>query len=279
MAQTRALVLGGGGVAGIAWETGVIAGLADAGVDVTGADLLLGTSAGANVAAQVGSGLPLEELFRRQTEPALQSRELMPPGNPLFDLGTLWGEIVAEAAGDQVKVGRRLGELAGTAHTVPVIARYAVIETRLPVHDWPDRTVRVVAVDADTGEPRIFDRTSGVSLIHAVAASSAVPLIWPVVPIAGARYIDGGVRSSSNADFAAGHDRVLILLPSPDPRVDEEIAALTAAGSRVEVIAPDAATFAALGDNPLDPATRTPAAEAGRAQGRMEAARIDRLWN
>jgi NTE family protein len=75
MGEGRALVLGGGGVAGIAWMTGLLAGLADAGQDVTGADLLVGTSAGAAVAAQVGSGLSLDALFARQTDPALQARE------------------------------------------------------------------------------------------------------------------------------------------------------------------------------------------------------------
>lgn len=76
MPAGQALVLGGGGVAGIAWMTGLLAGLADAGQDVTGADLLVGTSAGAAVAAQVGSGLSLDALFARQTEPALQAREI-----------------------------------------------------------------------------------------------------------------------------------------------------------------------------------------------------------
>src|ERR1700677_2370162 len=76
MPEGQALVLGGGGVAGIAWMTGVLAGLADAGQDVTGADLLVGTSAGAAVAAQVGSGLPLDALFERQVDPALQAREI-----------------------------------------------------------------------------------------------------------------------------------------------------------------------------------------------------------
>jgi NTE family protein len=79
MPEGKALVLGGGGVAGIAWMTGVLAGLADAGQDVTGADLLVGTSAGATVAAQVGSGLPLDALFARQVDPALQATARLRP--------------------------------------------------------------------------------------------------------------------------------------------------------------------------------------------------------
>jgi predicted acylesterase/phospholipase RssA len=76
MPEGRALVLGGGGVAGIAWMTGLLAGLAESGTDLTGADLLIGTSAGANVAAQVGSGLPLADLYARQADPARQAREI-----------------------------------------------------------------------------------------------------------------------------------------------------------------------------------------------------------
>lgn len=72
----RALVLGVGGPAASSWETGVIAGLADAGIDVRDADLIIGTSAGSRVAAQVTSGLTLEELFQQQVDPRLQSKEL-----------------------------------------------------------------------------------------------------------------------------------------------------------------------------------------------------------
>src|SRR5215469_14498181 len=76
MSGERALVLGGGGIAGVAWMTGLLHGLAESGQDVTGADLVVGTSAGSTVGAQLGSGLPLSELYARQTDPALQSREI-----------------------------------------------------------------------------------------------------------------------------------------------------------------------------------------------------------
>jgi NTE family protein len=133
----------------------------------------------------------------------------------------------------------------------------------------------LVAVDAETGETRIFDRDSGVDLVDAVGASCAVPGVWPPVSIGGRRYVDGGVRSSDNADLAAGYGRIVVLsplgydspLPSPLPLRDV-VAQLRAAGSAVTVIAPDDASVAAMGVNPLDPGTRVPAAEAGRAQGR-----------
>lgn len=279
MAGDRALVLGGGGVAGIAWQNGVLVGLGDAGVKVADAELLVGTSAGANVAAQFASGLPREELFRRQIDPEVQSRELVPPGNPLVELLPVWTAINAETEGDPLEGRRRMGAVALAAHTVPEAARRAVVETRLPEHEWPNRRLLVIAVDAETGEPRVFDRDSGVPLVDAVTASSAVPGVWPTVTINGAHYTDGGVRSTTNADYAAGCDRVLIIAPFPAPPLDQEIADLTARGTHVELITPDEASLIAFGDNPLDTATRIPAAKAGRAQGETEAARIAALWD
>src|SRR5450755_1663271 len=61
--RERALVLGGGGSAGNAWEIGVIAGLFDAGLDVTKADLIIGTSAGSTAAAQISSATQPAELL------------------------------------------------------------------------------------------------------------------------------------------------------------------------------------------------------------------------
>ncbi|WP_018654771.1 patatin-like phospholipase family protein [Actinomadura flavalba] len=261
--MTSALVLGGGGVAGIAWQIGVLAGLADAGRDATGADLVVGTSAGAAVAAQLGAGLSLEALFARQADPALQTPEEVPSGPVGVVLETML-RLVGEIS-DPAERRRAVAEFALDAPTPPEETRRKVIEARLPSHDWPDRDVRITAVEASAGTPVVFDRASGVSLVDAVTASCAVPGVWPPATIGDARYIDGGVRSLVNADLAEGHDRVLILAPSADPALDEQIAALT---GTVELITPDEASLAAFGPDPLAPSTRTPAAEAGRAQGR-----------
>ncbi|KUN89801.1 patatin [Streptomyces bungoensis] len=271
--MSDALVLGGGGVGGIAWITGVLTGLADGGRDVTGAGLLVGTSAGSAVAAQLGSGLGLSELYARQVDPALQAAEIP----AVMDLEKFAAEIGAatSAAASVPELRRAVGRVALAARTVPEAARRAVIESRLPSHGWPERALRIVAVDAESGEPRVFDRDSGVPLVDAVAASCAVPGVWPPVTIDGRGYVDGGVRSATNADYARGADRVLVIAPmgatepfpsdQPLERVVEE---LRAQGAEVVVVTPDEASRAAMGDNPLDPATRRPAAEAGREQGR-----------
>ncbi|GAA4141445.1 patatin-like phospholipase family protein [Actinomadura keratinilytica] len=271
--MTEALVLGGGGAGGIAWITGVLAGLADAGQDVTGADVIVGTSAGSTVAAQLGSDLSLDELFARQVEPELQSAELMAE----LDLEKFGADFAAmlRDAGTVAEVRRAVGGYALEAATVPASERRAVIESRLPSHAWPERTLKIVAVDAESGEPRVFDNASGVDLVDAVAASCAVPGVWPPVAIGGRRYMDGGIRSAANADYAAGASRVVVLAPlggvelvPTDRPLDRTVEELRANGAEVAVIEPDEASRTAIGPNPLDPATRGPAAEAGRAQGR-----------
>ncbi|WP_410587241.1 patatin-like phospholipase family protein [Amycolatopsis sp. lyj-23] len=268
----QALVLGGGGVAGIAWTTGLLAGLAEHGQDLTGADLLVGTSAGSVVAAQVASGVSLSELYARQVDPARQTPEI--PADIDFEkFAADFGGAVTGAS-DPAQVRRAVGKLALTTETVAEADRRAVIEARLPVHDWPAQRVVIVAVDAETGEPRRFDRESGVPLVDAVAASCAVPGVWPPVTIDGRKYVDGGVRSAENADYAAGAKRVTVVsplgadapLPMEKPLL-QVLDDLRAAGAEVTLITPDEASQAAIGENPLDPAKRTPAAEAGRAQG------------
>jgi NTE family protein len=271
----RALVLGGGGLAGIAWQTGVLFGLAEAGVDVTDADLVIGTSAGSSVAAQLGSGLPPGELFERQADAARQTVELAPRGPSLADLLDTMTELAGRHP-DPAELRRAVGELALAADTVDEPARRAVIAARLPVHRWPDRAVSVVAVDARTGEPVVFDSGSGVELVDAVAASCAVPGVWPPVTIGGCRYIDGAIRSMANADLAGGYQRVLVVAPIDEPSVHEQLAALP---GRSALITPDEQAVAAFGSDVLDPAMRTPAARAGRAQGMREAVRVGELWH
>lgn len=271
MTNGQALVLGGGGLAGIAWMTGLLAGMADAGKDVTNADLIVGTSAGSAVAAQLGSGLSLEQLYARQVEPALQSSEIAAQ----LDIESYGNSLMAlfDGATTPEEIRRRTGMFALKAATVTEADRRAAIASRLPSDVWPSRHLKIVAVDAESGEPRIFDNSSGVNLVDAVAASCAVPGVWPPVTIEGRRYIDGGVRSVDNVDYAAGAKHLVVLLPlgeqalwptaKPFAEVVKELGADT-----VTVISPDELSAAAIGANPLDPNTRAPSAKAGRAQGR-----------
>jgi NTE family protein len=251
----------------------MLAGLASAGVDVTDVDFVLGTSAGSVVATQVATGVPLADQLARQVDPTLQVRELTPAGTD--HLAVLEG-LLSETDGDPADARRQLGKLALEADTVQEIARREVIAARLPVHEWPARLLAVVAVEAVTGEPVVFDRESGVDLVDAVAASCAVPAVWPPVTIGGLRYIDGGVRSINNVDLAAGYDRVLVLAAMSDPATETQVAQLTERGAQVELITPDEQSTEVMTTDPLAPSVRTPAANAGLAQATTVLAAMNR---
>jgi NTE family protein len=280
----RALVLGGGGVAGIAWMTGLLFGLNERSVDLGNAELILGTSAGSAVAAQLGCPISLEELYLRQVDPALQTREITPNPRLLQQLLEAFPAIAKPY--NRAELTRKVGQWALRAPTVTEAERRSVVAARLPAHAWPDRLLRITAVDTETGETRIFDRLSGTGLVDAVAASCAVPGVWPPVTIDGRRYMDGGVRSSDNADLAQGYARIVILSPN-GLRADEivafplrdQIEILENAGAQTYLIEPDDASRTAIGLNPLLPATRKPAAEAGRAQAQSIAKDLERFWN
>jgi len=272
----RALVLGGGGITGIAWEWGILSGLKAAGVDLTDTDLVVGTSAGSVVGAQVATGLDPADRYQVQ---------LVPPDGEIAAVlgpGLLMRYGLAMVGGPRSprKVRARIGKLAVRASTVPEAERVAVIESRLPVKAWPDRALRLTAVDVETGEFRVFDRDSGVPLVHAVAASCAVPGVWPPVTIEGRRYMDGGVRSGANADLAAGYDRVVVLAPLPrgiGTGARQQVERLRES-ARAELVTPDAAALKSFGRNVLDPAKRADAARAGLAQSASVIDRVRTVW-
>jgi NTE family protein len=278
--QRRALVLGGGGITGIAWEIGVLAGLAEAGVDLTGADLVVGTSAGSVVGAQLTSGADLEALFARQLEPPTGEQAARMTRSALLR----YGLAALRSRRDDVGFRRRIGALALAAERAGLTAteqeRLDVIGSRLVSREWPDRDLRITAVDAQSGEFRVLDRTSGVPLLQAVAASCAVPGVYPPVTIDGRRYVDGGMRSAANADLAEGHDRVVVLAPIPRgmgplASVDAQVTGMVA---RVAVVSPDDASRRAIGRNVLDPAARAGSARSGRAQAADVAAEVTEVW-
>ncbi|MGN6300406.1 MAG: patatin-like phospholipase family protein [Angustibacter sp.] len=287
----RALVVAGAGAAGNAWALGLVAGLADAGVDVTAADLVVGTSSGSTVAAQITSGTSPVDLY------AAVLAETPPPGpaadgrGPRRDVSgpsyLEWSDAVIAAAHDAADMRRRMGAaaLALDAADGEVQRRWRdTVAARLPSAHWPDQRVLIPAIDARTGEPVVFDRDSGVDLVDAVAASTS-----PMTPyrIGDGRYLSGGYRRSENADLAAGSARVLVLSPfsgrSRMPaawRMDlaSQVEELRDGGSVVDTVFPDARAGAVFDAGALDPSTRGPAARGGYAQGRELAVRLADGW-
>ena len=271
--MTLALVLGGGGVAGIAWETGVLAGLAAEGVDVTIADRIIGTSAGSVVGSQIASSIAVEDLCNAQMEESVPER-FVP--YCLQEERERWARITDDAE-DPAAAMRRIGEYAVASATASEGERLSIIEARLPRPEWPEKELILTSVDIHSGLLKTWSQRDGIPLSHAVAASCSMPGAWPPVTIAGRRYIDGGIESATHATLAEGCDACLVIAPVPsglwgNRNVDAELEALSPASSAL--IVPDEASIRAFGRNPLDPATRVPAARAGRNQGAAEAERI-----
>ncbi|PVE58721.1 patatin-like phospholipase family protein [Microbacterium testaceum] len=270
----KALVLGGGGVVGIAWETGLLAGLASKGVDVVStADLVVGSSAGATVAAQVFT-TPLEKLYKDQIEGTGA------PGPAIdVDMGSLLGRIGQElsAEPDPVKARKSIGAMSLEKDRVPEAERRAIIEARLESHEWPEQLVRVTTIQADTGEFKVLDKNSGVNLVDAVAASCAIPVVWPAVTIGGNRFYDGSVRSGTNTDVAEGYGKVLVLevMKLPENSDVKDIGD----SSQVKTISLDETSKEAIGENPLDPDASPAAAKAGYDQGVRIADEVREFWD
>ncbi|MHA6785490.1 patatin-like phospholipase family protein [Pseudonocardia saturnea] len=273
----RTLVLGGGGITGIAWMLGLLAGLAERGVDLRAADDIVGTSAGSVVGAQLATGVDVEERYAAQLVDATGEVASSVRPRTMLRLGLA-------LVGPRARVPARIGAVARSTTTVPESERITVIGRRLPVHEWPDRSLRITAVDAFDGTFHVLDRDSGVPLVEAVASSCAVPGVFPAVTTGGTRYIDGGVRSPVNADLADGARQVVVLAPivrgiGPQVAAAAQVDALRRAGSRVVLVAPDAAAVAAIGRNVLDPARRAASARAGRAQAADVTGDIAAVWN
>lgn len=296
-AADRALVLGGGGLAGIAYLTGVVSALEARGVRLADADLVLGTSAGAMVGTQIAAGRSFARLYRTLAAPRSPVRSaltalfrLLPSPDPerIRAMTETWSARNATPSTAESRTRVAAEAAAGDGPRMRERVWVALIGAYLRVRRWPADNLVITAVATADGTLRLLRRADGATPARAVAASAAVPGVFPPVTIDGAGHMDGGTRSTTNADLAAGHRRVLLLIdhePFPEGEgpltracIDRELAALRAAGTRVEVIEPDAAALEAIRGGAFDPARATDAARAGRAQGEHEAERIAAFW-
>jgi NTE family protein len=277
-----AVILGGGGVTGIGWQLGLLAGLNALGVDLNQADVLIGTSAGAFAAVELSCGLPIFERYQRQLEaPADEIAATMPP-----EVRADWAAAIRDGYPDPAAMARGLGRLALSHQAISLEARLGVVRARLPLTDWPERPLFMTAIDAETGELVLLSRDSGLTLTEAAAASGAVPGVWPPVPAGGRIWIDGGSLSSNNADLAARFERVVVIAPASQPSlvkpdrlmVLEELERAQEQ-AQVTLIMPDGPSREAIGPNALDPLRRPAAARAGFEQAEHEIERVRELWD
>ncbi|MFE2156463.1 patatin-like phospholipase family protein [Streptomyces lydicus] len=263
--RDRALVLGPGGLLGTAWMAGLAHGLRREGVDLGEAELTVGTSAGAIVAAALSSGQDLERFAAPAPVAGPRPR---PDARLMGEVFAVLGDPGLEPAEARRRVGRlALDSADPEAEQALLTVRRALIGT----DTWPDRRLLITAVDAATGEPVVWDRSSGVPLTQAVAASSAFPGVAPPVTVRGRRYMDGALRSGTNADLARGCRALLVVDPMAHPREPLDAEPLgtepsVAGTDTVVTLVPDPATVRVFGSDLNDPAAREPAFRAGLHQ-------------
>ncbi|MFF4656200.1 patatin-like phospholipase family protein [Streptomyces sp. NPDC001381] len=286
---SRGLVLGCGGTLGAAWTTGALHSLQRAlRWDPRHAEVLVGTSAGAELAALLGAGVGVEDLLAAQLARvgaradltghfaapprALPPRPALFPGSPRLARHAL-GRTVPLVAGLSGLLPQGRGDAARLAALADVLA---------PAGGWVAHPATwLVATDFDTGRRTVFGHpdTPPAALRDALRASWAVPGWFPPVRIDGRRYADGGILSTASADLLVprGLDEVYVVAPmsstAPGPRrglgraeallrramtrtLDAECAALRATGTRVVRIEPTAADLEVAGGNFMDPRRR-----------------------
>jgi NTE family protein len=292
--MSKALVLSGGGSVGIAWQTGLSAGLRRKGVDIAAADFIVGTSAGSAVGAQLALGRDMEAQVARygeSTEPGNDPTSTGAAGSGMAERMATFMELMISSADKPPEERRKaIGTFALEADAMDA-EQFVDVFRYLAGEDWPAR-YSCTAVDAETGEFKVWNKAAGVELDRAVASSCCVPGLFSPIPINGRRYMDGGMRSGANADLAVGHDTVLIVtlmtgqrMPAGDPRLarmleaaEAERKVLTDSGARVEVVGPDAGAGAAMGMNLMDASIAPKAALQGVRQGEEIAEQLAGFW-
>jgi NTE family protein len=278
MTTNRAVVLGAGGLVGTGWLAGLANGLRRHGVNLTEADLIVGTSAGAIVGAMLATGQDLDPLgtFVGADTPTTTETSTMDSG-VLAEVFAVMGDPTMSPAATR----RKAGELALAADTMTEAAHISQMGALITARDWPQGALRVTAVDTETGDQEIWDRTKNVPLLAAVASSCAVPGVYPPITINGRRYIDGGFYSPTNANLAADARVLLVIQPLahqfPSDILDRELA--VAGAETILRIVPDSASVQALGTNLQERANWPVAYQAGQHQATEAAALIRDAWH
>lgn len=283
--MSKALVLSAGGPLAVAWECGVLSGLAQSGLTMSSADFILGTSAGAIVGAQIASG----------RDPTMMAKTLIAEGEkastgkagsvyPPEAVGKLPELFAKSQTGDTGRV--EVGAYALAASTPDSPAAYIEHMSSIVGFDtWPEK-VGLVVVDIAVGKPRVLRRDCGATLGTGVAASCCLPGLHPPVLINGKHYMDGGLRSPANADLVGRFDTILVLSFNPPgpvgqrmiSRVTAQVDELIASGARTSVTTPDEACLEAIGPNTMDFARRPEVVRQAMAQGIAIAGRISEVW-
>jgi NTE family protein len=282
-----ALVLGGGGVFFVAWQVAYLNALVERGVPLHGVDRIVGTSAGALVAAVLGAG----KIGRFRTEVGLLARvprllQALAPSSDLRPSQERARDVFLAAEDAEPSTVRAIGHAALSAHTPGPNAMARNVALVLASRRWPSPSVQITCVDAYSGERCVVTEDAGVPIARAVAASSAVPGLFPPQPVLDRRCIDGGVSGTgTHLDLVAGARRVLVVTLTDGEGAEQgamtvsptgfrdELAALEASGAEVVVRMPETMDLATL----MDPREVPRAVVMGERQAAADAERLRAL--
>ncbi len=308
------VVLGAGGIVGAAYHAGVLTALAEAGFDARDADVLVGTSAGAGVAATLRAGFPPIDLAPRTLAQPISKEAAAIVGRtggpPTIDMRPRPLSRVPRPASPNMvlRAGGRPGKVfagltpTGTISTDVIGERIGMMYGEL---SWPTRPLWICAVDLDSGDRIVFGREGVDAPVGvAVQASSSIPGFFRPVEHAGRRYVDGAVHSPTNADLLADaeFDLVVIVSPMSETRggrgpslpglrgvqarqLASEVNRIRATGTDVVTFQPTPADVAAMGRNAMDATRRGATTETALASARTRLAdpkladRLDLLRN
>jgi len=286
ISQQRALVIAGGGPLGRAWEIGLLKGLKDAGIDLTQADMVVGTSIGGILGAQIRAGKALDSLYSASLAPAGSPAPASgpPPYDPAYAQQAIQPVASLTSAAElspavRIEVGKRA--LAAPRAISEDAQVKATASSLGDIHDWPAQLLKLPAVDAADGSIRLFDKTQGVPLEQAVAATTANPASGKTpITIDGRRYMEGTL-GGSHVEVAAGYAAIVALTPATllKPEIArQQVEAMRSKGEKIVALEPDAESLAAMGPDRFDLSRAKPAAEAGFNQAASLAPQVRSLW-
>ncbi|MFS8115426.1 patatin-like phospholipase family protein [Rhizobium jaguaris] len=283
--MSRAVVISGGAPLAVAWECGLVSGLAQSGLSLSTADFFLGTSAGAIVGAQIAAGLDPIKMAEAIMVEATRTPGAASNSPHLMAAIAKLPELFAKAQKserERIEVGAHALAASTPDDLQTHVGRFSTI---VGANNWPE-TIGIVVVDVADGKARVLRQDCGVTLGTAVAASSSLPGLHPTVPIGGKHYMDGGLRSAANADLVGQFDTVLILSFNPAGPAGErmifrtaaQVDELLAAGMHVLAVTPDEACLEAIGSDTRNFSSRPNVARSAAMQGARIANKLAEFW-
>lgn len=278
--RERALVLGGGGLTGCAWMVAFLAELESRGFDASLADLIVGTSGGSIVGAQLAHGSSCGLVKERFSESLRHDAPRCGSGADFLELSRL----LTSAPTLRESLAAVGGAVLARSDLPSAERLRAIVDPQLPKKSWPPLPLLVTAVDASTGEFSAISSASSIELVDAVTASCSLPFAYAPAQAAGRRWLDGFMRSPANADLATGYERALVVAPmnagfSPVNTVSEQVAQLRDEGTNVFTVseAPEIPEFVTI--HRMEGAYAAPVMEMAAKQAVQVAGELLDFWS